>query len=96
MVYVLSVRKLLYLSKGPQEIQLGKAGSSLVKKEPKQQVNHAVVRACLGQPGLPVYPGSPGRLPRLPRLSQATQAVQANALATVPGYAGSAQVKLRI
>ena len=85
-VYVLSVRRLLYLSKGPQEIQLGKAGSSLVKKEPKQQVNHAVVRACLGQPGLPVYPGSPGRLPRLSRLprqarlthwqqSQATQAV---------------------
>ena len=93
MVYVLSVRRLLYLSKGPQEIQLGKAGSSLVKKEPKQQVNHAV-RACLGQPGLPVYPGSPGRLPRLS--CQATQAVQANALATVPGYAGSAQVKLRI
>ena len=94
MVYVLSVRKLLYLSKGPQEIQLGKAGSSLVKKEPKQQVNHAVVRACLGQPGLPVYSGSPGRLPRLS--CQATQAGQANALVTVPGYAGSAQVKLRI
>ncbi len=36
---------ILYLSKGPQEIQLGKAGSSLEKKEPKQQVNHAV-RAC--------------------------------------------------
>ena len=83
--------QILYLSKGPQEIQLGKAGSSLVKKEPKQQVNHAVVRACLGQPGLPVYPGSPGRLPRLSRLPR-----QANALATVPGYAGSAQVKLRI
>lgn len=38
--------QILYLSKGPQEIQLGKAGSSLEKKEPKQQVNHAV-RACL-------------------------------------------------
>ena len=92
MVYVLSVRRLLYLSKGPQEIQLGKAGSSLVKKEPKQQVNHAVVR----------LPGT-AWLACIPRLSrqasqalQATQAVQANALATVPGYAGSAQVKLRI
>lgn len=83
--------QILYLSKGPQEIQLGKAGSSLEKKEPKQQVNHAVVRACLAslaclytqalQAGFPGYPGYPGRLTHWQ---------------TVPGYAGSAQVKLRI
>ena len=64
--------QILYLSKGPQEIQLGKAGSSLEKKEPKQQVNHAVVRACRAslallytqalQAGFPGSPGYPGRL----------------------------------
>ena len=76
--------QILYLSKGPQEIQLGKAGSSLVKKEPKQQVNHAVVRACLAslaclytqalQAGFPGSPGYPGRLTHWQQ-SQATQAV---------------------
>ena len=96
---ICTLRAQIYLSKGPQEIQLGKAGSSLEKKEPKQQVNHAV-RACLAsiaclytqalQAGFPGSPGYPGRLTGL------TQAIQANALATVPGYAGSAQVKLRI